>query len=604
MQPTNRLIGLFAVLIISVTMMADVVYEPLIVDSGFNRDVIAETTSISTCAWSPLYDLAGGNAHTSCFGTKSVIAAVNADDGFSQEEYDLTVSCGWPDDYRDTIKCIEDAKDNYSDPNVFFMLAPYNDSNALCLRPDAGFQRYGTLKFKKIGCYDKIFFLFVSLRQGGNSSGRRVITTIHYTDGETTSTEFTFAGLGGEVGRRVHKTNIYESGIFKKHTSKESPINLAYASVFDIEVDNTKLIEKIVFENPKENSAAIVLGITGRTADAEIPDEEAATVSSISESSFEACWEAIADAASYRLDVAEDPDFQHILADYNNLVVSGSTCLEVAGLIANNDYYWRVRSVNANGQSASSKVVRVRTDGDNPPATNEESDEIESMLAEYAGFRAVVPTLQIHRTLYRDGYFNTLCLPFNMNATEIEASPLAGMSVYEYVHAEKTGDGSLSIEISGPIDHIDAGVPYLVKWAPTVPEIIDGRDLIFHNVNIVTSTGRTIGESDEVRFVGNIGIAEMIDHDENNLFLGAENTLYWPDGQTRLKGFRAYFKVPDGPSGAPKHTPARIVERPNTPTEVFSIQRSELSTQKVIRNGQLLIYHNGMIYNAQGIRMQ
>ena len=124
MKTTNRLFSLFAAIAISATSLAEVVYEPLIVDSGFNRDVIAESTSINTCAWSPLYDLTGANAHTSCFGTKSVIAAVNADDGFSKEEYDLTVSCGWPDNYRDTIKCIEDAKDYYSDPDVFFMLAP------------------------------------------------------------------------------------------------------------------------------------------------------------------------------------------------------------------------------------------------------------------------------------------------------------------------------------------------------------------------------------------------------------------------------------------------------------------------------------------------
>ena len=615
MQPTNRLISLFAALIFSAIIMADVVYEPLVVDSGFNRDCIAEATPVRDHAVSYLYG-AGSTTHGSYYSmaTTSVINKVNTGQ-MNTEDSILASQTGWPDDHA-TIRCIEDAKDNPKFKHVIWYLAPYDTVNALCLRPDTdpedveeglSNQGKGTVKFKKVGCYQKLYFLIVSPKigtgctQDGNARG--VHAQVHYTDG-TSSPIIYFAsiGLGGQDGARVCKTNIYE-GIYKKNT-KTKDSNKAYACAYEFDIDHTKLIKSIEFENKKNCTGSIILGITGMTADAEIPDEEAATVSSISENSFEACWEAIADAASYRLDVAEDPDFQHILADYNNLVVSGSTCQEVAGLIANNDYYWRVRSVNANGQSASSKVVRVRTDGDNPPATNEESEDIESMLAEYAGFRAVVPTLQIHRTLYRDGYFNTLCLPFNMNAAEIAASPLAGVQVYEYVRADKLGDGSLNIEISGPIDHIDAGVPYLVKWAPTVPEIIDGRDLIFHNVNIVTSTGRTIGESDEVRFVGNIGIAEMVDQDVNNLFLGAENTLYWPDGQTRLKGFRAYFQVPDGPSGAPKHTPARIVERPNTPTEVFSIQNTELSTQKVIHNGQLLIYHNGMIYNAQGIRMQ
>lgn len=604
MTPTNRLISLFAAMLFATTMLADVVYEPLVVDSGFNRDVIAETTSIGECAWSPLYDLNGSNAHTSCFGTKSVIAAVNADDGFSQEEYDLTVSCGWPDDYRDTIKCIEDAKDNYSDPNVFFLLAPYTENNALCLRPDAGFQRYGTLKFKKIGCYDKVFFLFVSLRQGGNSSGRRVITTIYYTDGESTSTEFTFAGLGGEVGRRVHKTNIYESGVFKKHTSKENPINLAYASVFDIEVDNTKLIEKIVFENPKENSAAIVLGIAGRTADIDAPEMETAKAKAIENNSFEACWEAITDAASYRLDVAEDPDFQHILEDYNNLVVSGTTCQEVAGLIANNDYYWRVRSVNSEGgQSASSAPMRVRTSGGEIPATDETHSDIAAELASWVGL--AVSEIDIERNLYPDGYYNTLCLPFDLNAAEIDASPLVGAQVYEYVSAVKVDDAQLDIEVSAT-DHIEAGVPYLIKWAPTSSDPIDGGHLIFHDVFIRTNEGQTIGGADEVRFVGNISKAQMEYGDHDNLFIGANNTLYWPNTTNPLRGFRAYFQVPSEPSSpayVPHGSPARIVERQGVATKVDNTP-VVIRAVKAIENGQLMIITNGFKYNAQGQRME
>ena len=86
---------------VSLNVYADVVYEPLIVASGFNRDCIAETTSIGSCAWSPLYDLTSDNAHTSCFGTRSVIASINATQGFTDEDYAKTIAGGWPDDHGD-----------------------------------------------------------------------------------------------------------------------------------------------------------------------------------------------------------------------------------------------------------------------------------------------------------------------------------------------------------------------------------------------------------------------------------------------------------------------------------------------------------------------
>lgn len=617
MKTTNRLISLFAALLTTATLMADepnfVKYEALKVDSGFNRDVIAENSSVSGYAISALYY----SGTTSCFATQSVIATRNAGQGFTDDQYNRIVRSGWPNDYQDTIRCnTEWGADAlnfspYDDPKLFWLLAPYNTENALCLRPakpsdenlsdsdeEKGFQGEGTLKFKKIGCYDRLFFLLVSLRKG-TVNPRVVTTTVYYTDGTSTSTTFTLTGgLSGEARHKARMTNIFES-TFKKN--KIEGKEAAYAEVFDIVVDHTKLIDRIHFSNPITNSSVTIFAVTGRTADIAAPDEESTTVSGLGENSFEACWDAIADAASYRLDVAEDPDFQHILADYNNLVVSGTTCQEVAGLIADNDYYWRVRSVNSDGgQSASSAPMRVKTAGGTPPETGETNENIEEMLAEYAGFRAVVPSIKIHRTLCRNGYFNTLCLPFNMNAEQIAASPIAGVRVFEYVRAEKVS-GGLNIEISGPIDHIDAGVPYLVNWEPTTPEWIGEDGLVFENVNIVKYKGDTIGANNEVQFIANIGIATMVALDENNLFLGANNTLYWPTGDTRLRGFRSYFKIPtSGVNAAPKNTPARIVTRSEVATDVEIVQSDKVQPTKLIENGQLYILHNGTKYNVQG----
>lgn len=179
MTSTNRLISLFAALLTAATMLADepnfVKYEALEVKTGFNRDVIAECYPFdSTKAVSPLYALHTNKyGITSCFATESVIDTVNKlynknhpGDKFTDNDLIISKSCGWPDDYHTTIRCIEDAKDYYSDPDVIFQLAAYDGPNALCLRPNTdsdesdgyGNTGSGTLRFKKIGCYDKLFF--------------------------------------------------------------------------------------------------------------------------------------------------------------------------------------------------------------------------------------------------------------------------------------------------------------------------------------------------------------------------------------------------------------------------------------------------------------
>ena len=617
MKTTNRLISLFAALLTTATLMADkpnfVKYEPLIVDSGFNRDVIAETTDIANCAWSPLYDLSGSSKHKSCFGTDSTIAKINKTKGYKQVDYEKTIRCGWPSDFGNQndriVRCTSDgdAIDSALFSQIEWLLAPYDGLNALCIRPNdptksgQNFQRKGTLRFKKIGCYDRLFFLMVSLREGGTAH-RHVQTTVYYTEGDTTYRDFDFEnGLGGMEGRRVRLTNIYEDGIFKKNVPSPGDGKDAFASVFDITLDQGRLVDSIVFENPVINSGAIILAITGRTADIAAPIEETSQISNINEHSFKACWDAVTNAVSYRLDVASDSAFQHILTAYNNKEINDGLCAEVKNLVEDSAYYWRIRSVNeAGGQSASSAPKRVKTAGGTVPETAETNENIEEDLEQH--INKLYSTFRIDRTLWRDGYYNTLCLPFDMTPGEIAVSPLVGATVYKYVSAEKIGNCQLDIEVEDTTG-IKAGVPYLIQW-PNMGDIIPAP-LEFHNVTIKTNTGRTIGGENDIKFVGNIGIATLVEEDENNLFLGANNTLYWPNpDQNRMKGFRAHFRIPvDGPNAVPKNTPSRIVTRSETTTDIMDITpviHESSKAYKVLINNNLYIIQNSVMYNLQG----
>lgn len=68
------------------------------------------------------------------------------------------------------------------------------------------------------------------------------------------------------------------------------------------------------------------------------------------------------------------------------------------------------------------------------------------------------------RTLYKDGHWNTLCLPFSLNLEQIAASPLkeAVLKELDVTTSNLTGD-LLTLNFKDATD-IEAGKPYIVKW--------------------------------------------------------------------------------------------------------------------------------------------
>lgn len=97
-----------------------------------------------------------------------------------------------------------------------------------------------------------------------------------------------------------------------------------------------------------------------------------------------------------------------------------------------------------------------------------------------------VPVVTITRPLNRDGYFATICLPFDMSAEQIAESSLHGAEIREFTNATVDG-GTLIIEFQ-PVIAIEAGKPYFIKY--TDPDALgDALDRIdFIDVVIDNST--------------------------------------------------------------------------------------------------------------------
>lgn len=93
---------------------------------------------------------------------------------------------------------------------------------------------------------------------------------------------------------------------------------------------------------------------------ADIPSPLAPSVEDLGEDFFVASWEKIEGAEHYLLDVATDSLFENILPNYQSLQTTGLT-VRIEGLQAGTYYYYRLKSVNASGESEFSEVVKVLT---------------------------------------------------------------------------------------------------------------------------------------------------------------------------------------------------------------------------------------------------
>ena len=150
------------------------------------------------------------------------------------------------------------------------------------------------------------------------------------------------------------------------------------------------------------------------------------------------------------------------------------------------------------------------------------------------------------RTLYKDGSWNTLCLPFNLSSDQIAArlNPSSLMELDADQSGVDSSDGTLYLNFK-EASSIDAGKPYIVKWESGGSSLANP---VFTNVTITSAAPLTIETSktdfDIVQFIGTYSSTPIEQNDKNSLYLGADNTLYYPSvADFSIGAFRAYFHV-------------------------------------------------------------
>lgn len=121
------------------------------------------------------------------------------------------------------------------------------------------------------------------------------------------------------------------------------------------------------------------------------------------------------------------------------------------------------------------------------------------------------------RTLYKDGDWNTLCLPFALDATAIEASPLAGATIMTLngTTSNLDGEGLLTLNFEtaydptiAPSGSIVAGRPYIVKWKPQADLFINSAD-DWNDFCTSVNNGTESYSGKTVRLTSNISVTKM-----------------------------------------------------------------------------------------------
>ena len=190
--------------------------------------------------------------------------------------------------------------------------------------------------------------------------------------------------------------------------------------------------------------------------------------------------------------------------------------------------------------------------------------------------------------------YNTFCAPFAISSSLCKA--VFGSDVEIYTLKEATVEGDiLNVELKSETS-IYQGTPVLIKPSS---DIVDPS---FNGVSIVSATPAATTKTN-ANFVGTF-IKTELEANPDILFLGPNNTLYFPEQTTPIKGMRAWFVVHDVPGGSHMIRHARIVQNEQVVTAIELVNQKPIDTIKVVENGQIIIVRDGIRYNTLGARVK
>lgn len=249
----------------------------------------------------------------------------------------------------------------------------------------------------------------------------------------------------------------------------------------------------------------------------------------------------------------------------------------------------RIRvALENNGESFTLKSVALVKDFSAPLALNEKSGDNPTALAFRNG---AVSDVTLNREFTADGYWYTLCLPFDLNESQIAAS-FGECQIMQLTESYLKGEDALYLQFD-EVATIEAGRPYLFMPSENVGS--ETVPILFEDVTIdaTTPTAYPEGASQLATMTGTYGRPQLT---TNQYILVEDNTLAPSDGENWMRAFRAWFELSPSVSAQVK---ARCVIGKQMPTD---LEKTAISTpyNKYVREGKVYILRNGQKYSLMG----
>lgn len=186
--------------------------------------------------------------------------------------------------------------------------------------------------------------------------------------------------------------------------------------------------------------------------------------------------------------------------------------------------------------------------------------------------------LTINRSMKSDKW-NTFCVPFDLTSEQIVATFGEGTEVRKYVGANG------NVLTFAKATDIEAGTPYLIK-----PATADNK-YIFKGINITTTEPAKVGNGD-IKFCGVYNQTNVNDLAETGSHVSGivDNMVKRAQTNTSIKGFRAYFSVPNNISESTEAALRVAIDgettgidaiegfETNTPTRVYNLSGQYVGT--------------------------
>ena len=227
-----------------------------------------------------------------------------------------------------------------------------------------------------------------------------------------------------------------------------------------------------------------------------------------------------------------------------------------------------------------------------PVEINDDVDGLTGKLAQYTS-----PVDVVLGRAFTDEYWQTISLPFDLNATQVLDIFGNDVEVLQFAKATESYDKAMELGFL-PVNAIQAATPYLIKPSKKV-----GKGTVVRNVTINTTPNAVK--------VDNVTMHPLLDKmaydytkDPVLFFLGSDSYLHYQANNNTILGLRAYFTFEGVTSIAQaQQVRARVIHGENKETGFDQIATPEDKPSKFIENGQLVIIYNGQKYNIHGLKI-